>query len=106
MVSLASRTEDEMRAIAARVCDAVRASAPTLAGHRFPAGTLSVSIGVARRNWGSESDSVSDGDDRAGETLFRAADLALYGAKSRGRNQVFIAPEQSPMAAAQGDFRA
>ena len=32
-------------------------------------------------------------DAKAGEALFRTADAALYAAKARGRNQVFVAPE-------------
>jgi diguanylate cyclase (GGDEF)-like protein len=100
VISLASRTDEEMRALAAHLCEAVRKAAPTLAGRRFPAGTLSISVGVARREWTADPAGGTDADDRAGEALFRAADLALYGAKSRGRDQVFVASESGVLSAA------
>jgi two-component system cell cycle response regulator len=92
-VILAGRSEAEVHAVAANLCRAVSASAPTLAGRRFPASTLSVSIGMAR--WSAPAASAADGeiDARTGEALFRAADQALYGAKARGRNQVFLGPD-------------
>ena len=98
-VSLAGRTEADVRTIANDLCRAVNASAPVLAGKPFPAATLSISIGVAHRSWAARGrGQAMDGEteDRAGEALFHAADSALYGAKSRGRNQVFVAPDSAP----------
>lgn len=56
---------------------------PMLVGQEFPAGTLSISVGVAGHLLcgGSEPDLEA-------EALFRAADLALYRAKEQGRNRV------------------
>jgi len=67
---------------------AVHATAPRLAGTAFPAGTLSVSIGVACRSIGYDGSASESTDVRIGELLFRAADEALYQAKAAGRNQV------------------
>lgn len=56
---------------------------PVLAGRQFPAGALTVSIGIALY--------LSDGarhPELVGEELFRAADHALYQAKRHGRNRV------------------
>jgi len=66
---------------------AVHATAPRLAGARFPAGTLSVSIGVASSTIDAEGTNGPT-DASIGESLFRAADTALYQAKAGGRNQV------------------
>lgn len=54
-----------------------------LAGRKFPAGALTVSIGIAL--------CIPEGardQERVGEELFRAADEALYAAKQEGRNLV------------------
>jgi len=88
--TLPGRSEADALGIAEELCRAVNESAPTLAGKRFSAGTLSISLGVAHRRWTVEFPDPRT-DERAGESLFRAADAALYAAKSRGRNQVFVA---------------
>ena len=87
--------ERDIRSMAATLCDGVHSSAPTLAGRPFPAGTLSISVWVARHDW--PAGAAADGDDRVGEALFRAADAALYRAKTRGRNQVFVAVDPPPV---------
>jgi diguanylate cyclase (GGDEF)-like protein len=66
----------------------VNAAAPVLAGTKFPAGTLSISIGVAGRSFDV---APAPGDTTRGEALFRAADAALYRAKASGRNQTCVA---------------
>jgi diguanylate cyclase (GGDEF)-like protein len=75
------------------LCRSVRECAPLLAERRFAAGTLSISVGLARATferdaWPAEG-SGRDRDD--GQALFGAADAALYLAKSRGRDQVIVA---------------
>jgi diguanylate cyclase (GGDEF)-like protein len=70
------------------LCTAVRALEPNLAGFKFPAGTLSISVGVA--TWTSEPCSPS----QLGEKLFHMADQALYAAKEQGRNSVTVFREE------------
>ena len=69
----ATQIADDLRA-------AVHAASPVLARLRFPARTLSISVGLASRL-----------SDESGEALFRAADAALYRAKESGRNHVWVA---------------
>ena len=62
---------------------AVEGHQPVLAGRQFPAGALTVSIGIALyRSHGVRH------PEQVGEELFRAADHALYQAKRNGRNCV------------------
>ena len=69
VVALPRRSEADVLGIADGLCRAVHESAPTLAGKRFPAGTLSISVGVAHRNWTVEFPDPRT-DERAGESLF------------------------------------
>jgi diguanylate cyclase (GGDEF)-like protein len=93
VVALSNRSPSDVQAIAEDLCEAVRTSAPLLAGKSFPRGTLSISVGVARGYWPAAEGVDAQPDAKAGELLFRAADKALYAAKARGRNQVFVALE-------------
>jgi diguanylate cyclase (GGDEF)-like protein len=89
VIALPRCTSAGARAVADQLRDAVYATAPVLAGVRFPARTLSISVGVASRAFNSRTDPRSDAE--LGEELFRAADGALYQAKERGRNHVCVA---------------
>jgi diguanylate cyclase (GGDEF)-like protein len=96
-ICVMGRTEAEVRVMAERLCRGVHGSAPVLAGRAFQAGTLSISVGIAAHEWpGTQPANMTDPDVTAGESLFRSADEALYGAKSRGRNQVFVARVAAP----------
>jgi len=88
VIALPQHDDNAAEHAAEKLRRAVHATAPRLAGTPFPAGTLSVSIGVACRSLGDDNDGSEPRDLRLGESLFRAADRALYQAKAAGRNQV------------------
>jgi len=89
VVALSPCTDAEGRAVGNDLRCAVESMAPVLAGRSFPAGTLSISVGVAARTF--DRGSIGLADAARGEELFRIADRALYRAKNAGRNQVDVA---------------
>jgi diguanylate cyclase (GGDEF)-like protein len=91
VIALPHCGEPRAKQIASALRDSVHASEPTLAGILFPAGTLSVSVGVASRRLFRGVRRAPDGGVEGGEALFRAADTALYEAKHGGRNYVSVA---------------
>lgn len=71
---------------------AVQLETPLLAGVQFPEKTLSISVGVACRAFDDPKLArTSSNNDELGEALFRAADAALYVAKTGGRNRAHVA---------------
>ena len=83
-------------AAAKEQAEALRASvhlaAPLLAGVPFPPGTLSISAGLACRTRFDERSHDANVHREMAESLFHAADKALYVAKSTGRNQIHAVP--------------
>jgi diguanylate cyclase (GGDEF)-like protein len=93
VIAIPGRAPPVVHQVADGLCRAVHASAPVLAGRAFAAGSLSISVGgiCASFDRSRPSRAGSYPDVEAGESLFRAADAALYRAKAKGRNQVNIA---------------
>jgi diguanylate cyclase (GGDEF)-like protein len=92
VVALPGQNRQRAGEVADLLRQAVHDAAPVLAGLPFPAGTLSISIGLASRSFpGPPGRRDAPGDGDAGEALFRAADQALYLSKARGRNCVSVA---------------
>ena len=79
-------------ATAERLRKAVESHAPVLAGRRFPAGTLTISVGIA-----DYLPEVPRDPALVGEELFRAADHALYQAKRDGRNRLRLSASTTTM---------
>jgi diguanylate cyclase (GGDEF)-like protein len=92
VVALPQCTRMRANAVADGLRRAVNEIAPVLAGVQFPVARLSISVGIACRDF--DEGLVSAGDDAAGAALFHAADAALYDAKARGRNQVSVGDRQ------------
>lgn len=91
VVALPHCDEARAREIAGILRHEVHSFAPILAGIPFPAGTLSISVGVASRTMFRGVRRATNGDVEGGEALFRSADSALYVAKNCGRNAVSVA---------------
>jgi diguanylate cyclase (GGDEF)-like protein len=94
VVAVPRSTAFDGRRLAEELCEAVRSCSPILARHSFRAGTLTISIGVVSASLEDGLQAASDTrspDAEISEAIFRAADAALYLAKAKGRDQVFVA---------------
>jgi diguanylate cyclase (GGDEF)-like protein len=92
VIAISNCARQHAMAVAERLCAAVKALAPQLAGVQFPPGRLTISVGVAGGVVNELSDASALDDRDRGERLFSAADAALYEAKRNGRNMVWSAP--------------
>ena len=91
-VALPRHAADLALSVAGALRESVADLAPVLAGVSFQRGALSISIGVACLDPRERPADVSgDAPQLAGESLFKAADRALYDAKQHGRNRASVA---------------
>jgi diguanylate cyclase (GGDEF)-like protein len=98
VVALPEADQHQTIAIAEALGRQVHAAAPILAGVAHARGRLSISVGVAVRNFDKARHSPRESIDDAGERLFHAADAALYAAKNGGRNRISVAGvSQAPL---------